>query len=190
MIRFNAKVIQLLFKPKRYWEFIFSRKLTDKDVFVKTLLPISILLILAILLGPLNIFECFSLPDLVISILYGFVFPNSLVLASSWMVYKLAKPLGSNASLQQSLVMISFSLLPYFIALFFIYIFQLNHKFELIGLLGIYFYYLACKKYIEIIERHFISYIIISVIITLGIYTILKSILGMISLISFINFSF
>jgi len=183
MLGFNSKIIQLMVtKPLAIWELIRHKSQSKKELVLYLLLPLVILYAIALLLNVEFTGNIVNSITLLSAFLVGIVSPVSVLFLSAWIIHRISKPLGTTITFLENFTMVIYSSIPYFIIHILVASFDLHAYFEVIGAYSIYVYFTACKKYITITERHFVSYIFISVFIFLAINTIINYIIGSIHL--------
>ncbi len=179
MLRFNVKLILLMLsKPARVWELVEEKNPGLNESIIFTLLPYSICLSMAYLIGPLRIFDQQDLSDFIFAILYGIVLPFSVISISAWLIFKISNSLGSKFTFKQCFTLIVYSIFPFFITHMMILVLDLSSYFEIVGIYSIYLYILAGRSLLPPAKRDFAVYIIISFLITSAIYFVIKYILG------------
>lgn len=165
-------------KPFDIWKDIKYKSPTVSLLVIYLLLPIMLFYTTAIL-GNLYYTSSIICTKTILSVfLQAFFLPISVLFLSSWIIYKISKPLGTNTTFLENFTMVIYSSIPYFIVHIFVSLFDLHIYFEAIGVYSIFIYFTACKRFISITERHFISFIFISALIFLSINTIVNYIIG------------
>ena len=168
----------MLSKPARVWELVEEKNPGLNESIIFTLLPYSICLSMAYLIGPLRIFDQQDLSDFIFAILYGIVLPFSVISISAWLIFKISNSLGSKFTFKQCFTLIVYSIFPFFITHMMILVLDLSSYFEIVGIYSIYLYILAGRSLLPPAKRDFAVYIIISFLITSAIYFVIKYILG------------
>jgi hypothetical protein len=188
MSGFNLKILSYMFtKPVAFWTLLKQKPPGIHNLVLFVLIPLVLLYSAALFAHLLISGNHIDAQNLFSVFLVAIISPVSVLFLSSWIIHRISKPLGTTTSFTENFSMLLYASLPYYFFHVLIYVLGLPVYFEVVGIYSIYIYYTACKHFIQIVERHFVSFIFISVFIFIAVNTIINYLIGGLHMLIYLN---